>query len=93
MLPPFIIDQIRQREERERQRRRDEDRPRLQLPLQQPLGPGWTEHDGGAPDGVGSDQARDSHRGRYPGQDYPGTNPGDVDEDGDRGVVIVDLMG
>lgn len=32
MLPPFIIEQIRQREERERQRR-DESRPRLELPL------------------------------------------------------------
>ncbi|MBM4359835.1 MAG: hypothetical protein FJ096_17165 [Deltaproteobacteria bacterium] len=33
MLPPFIIEQIRQREERERQRR-DESRPRLELPLE-----------------------------------------------------------
>lgn len=32
MLPPFIIDQIRRREEDERQKR-DHDRPRLELPL------------------------------------------------------------
>jgi hypothetical protein len=33
MLPPFIIEQIRQREERERSRR-EEIRPRLELPLE-----------------------------------------------------------
>ena len=32
MLPPFIIDQIRQREERERLRR-EQSRPRLELPI------------------------------------------------------------
>jgi hypothetical protein len=32
MLPPFIIEQIRQREEKERQRR-EEIRPHLELPL------------------------------------------------------------
>jgi hypothetical protein len=32
MLPPFIIDQIRRREEEEA-RRRDEDQPRLELPV------------------------------------------------------------
>jgi hypothetical protein len=32
MLPPFIIEQIRQREEKERSKR-EEDRPRLELPL------------------------------------------------------------
>jgi hypothetical protein len=32
MLPPFIIEQIRRREELERQKR-EADRPRLQLPL------------------------------------------------------------
>lgn len=32
MLPPFIIEQIRQREERERARR-DEQQPRLELPI------------------------------------------------------------
>lgn len=32
MLPPFIIEQIRQREEKERQRR-EENQPRLELPL------------------------------------------------------------
>ena len=32
MLPPFIIEQIRQREEKERQRH-EENRPRLELPL------------------------------------------------------------
>ena len=31
MLPPFIIEQIRQREERERARR--EEQPRLELPI------------------------------------------------------------
>ncbi len=33
MLPPFIIEQIRQREERERARRED-NQPRLELPLE-----------------------------------------------------------
>lgn len=33
MLPPFIIEQIRQREERERLQR-EESRPRLELPLE-----------------------------------------------------------
>jgi hypothetical protein len=32
MLPPFIIDQIRRREEDERQKR-EHDRPRLELPV------------------------------------------------------------
>ena len=32
MLPPFIIEQIRQREEKERERR-EENQPRLELPL------------------------------------------------------------
>lgn len=39
MLPPFIIDQIRQREEREQQRRDDANRPRVQLPIGRPLPP------------------------------------------------------
>jgi hypothetical protein len=41
MLPPFIIEQIRQREEKERSRR-EENRPRLELPLDRfpaPRGP------------------------------------------------------
>jgi hypothetical protein len=33
MLPPFIIEQIRQREERERLQR-EESRPRLELPIE-----------------------------------------------------------
>jgi hypothetical protein len=33
MLPPFIIEQIRQREEKERARQEDNRRPRLELPL------------------------------------------------------------
>jgi len=34
MLPPFIIEQIRQREEKERERREsDRNRPRLELPV------------------------------------------------------------
>lgn len=33
MLPPFIIEQIRRREELEERRRDDERRPRLELPL------------------------------------------------------------
>jgi hypothetical protein len=60
MLPPFIIEQIRQREERER-RRREDDRPRLELPIEQ-----------------------------LPAR--PDESSGDED-DPDRGVVIVDLMG
>jgi hypothetical protein len=35
LLPPFIIEQIRQREERERTRR--DDQPRLELPLPIPM--------------------------------------------------------
>lgn len=38
MLPPFIIEQIRQREERERLQR-EESRPRLELPLERYPGP------------------------------------------------------
>jgi hypothetical protein len=34
MLPPFIIEQIRQREEKERERReRDQSQPRLEIPV------------------------------------------------------------
>ncbi|MBN2193148.1 MAG: hypothetical protein JW751_10060 [Polyangiaceae bacterium] len=32
MLPPFIIEQIRRREEEARRRREDRDRPRLEVP-------------------------------------------------------------
>jgi hypothetical protein len=60
MLPPFIIDQIRQREKRE-QKRRDDARPRLELPL-----------------------------GDVPAQNQ---DPDGNDDDPDRGIVIVDLMG
>lgn len=34
MLPPFIIEQIRQREEKERIHREDSRRPRAELPLE-----------------------------------------------------------
>ncbi|HLV67560.1 MAG TPA: hypothetical protein VKY73_17180 [Polyangiaceae bacterium] len=33
MLPPFIIEQIRRREEEERYRREELERPRLELPV------------------------------------------------------------
>ncbi len=33
MLPPFIIEQIRQREEKERARQQEDNQPRLELPL------------------------------------------------------------
>ncbi len=34
MLPPFIIEQIRQREEKERERReREQNQPRLEIPV------------------------------------------------------------
>ena len=59
MLPPFIIDQIRQREEEERRR---DDRPVLELPL--PM--------------------------------YDAPKRSTVEDDasqGDRGVIIIDLMG
>lgn len=36
MLPPFIIEQIRQREEQER-RRHERQQPRLELPLDMPV--------------------------------------------------------
>ena len=61
MLPPFIIEQIRQREEQERLRR-SENRPRLELPIE-----------GGK---------RRSNRSSTADED-----------DAERGVVIVDLMG
>jgi len=38
MLPPFIIEQIRQREEKERERR-DRDQPRLEIPVDRYPGP------------------------------------------------------
>ena len=46
MLPPFIIEQIREREERERARR---EQPRLELPLDRPAphGPQAPEEGGG----------------------------------------------
>lgn len=46
MLPPFIIDQIRQREEQERLRQ-EQSRPRLELPVDDgPVPPHGTESDG-----------------------------------------------
>ncbi len=57
MLPPFIIEQIRRREQQERQRR-DDARPRVHLPIRPVL----------------------------PKDGEP------VDEESDRGVVIVDVM-
>jgi hypothetical protein len=61
MLPPFIIEQIRRREEAQR-RKSDAKQPRLELPLDVP---------------------RPSHR--------PAHEPDGLDEDHNRGVVIVDL--
>jgi hypothetical protein len=60
MLPPFIIEQIRQREERERLRQENNSRPRAHLPVEQ-----------------------------RPRRAPEATD----DDDADRGVVIVDLMG
>jgi hypothetical protein len=57
MLPPFIIDQIRKREEEERWK---DDAPRLELPL--PL-------------------------------ITPSAEPKPTDEERDRGVIIIDLVG
>jgi hypothetical protein len=59
MLPPFIIEQIRQREEQER-RREENSRPRAHLPIQ---------------------------------QRPAATSDAPADDEADRGVVIVDLMG
>ena len=56
MLPPFIIEQIRQREERER---RNAPQPFLELPVPMPPVPSYREPEGR--------------------------------EEGDRGVVIIDL--
>ena len=55
MLPPFIIEQIRQREERDRARH---EQPRLELPVDRPA---------------------------------PRTPP-PAEEQGERGVIIIDLM-
>jgi hypothetical protein len=60
MLPPFIIEQIRQREEEER-RRNAVQQPRLELPLDYPMMPI-----------------------RSPRED-------EEDQDGNRGVVILEL--
>jgi hypothetical protein len=60
MLPPFIIEQIRQREEKERARRED-NQPRLELPLD-----------------------------RHPA---PARKPEHEEDDPNRGVVILDLLG
>lgn len=45
MLPPFIIEQIRKREERERLRQ-EQSRPRLELPIDVVPPPDGTESDG-----------------------------------------------
>ena len=58
MLPPFIIDQIRKREEEERVR---DERPVLEIP--------------------------------QPAHDDPRWQKKKVDEDAERGVFIIDLMG
>jgi len=51
MLPPFIIEQIRKREEEER-RRHTQDQPRLELPLDvhRPASPREKEDDAESPD-------------------------------------------
>lgn len=61
MLPPFIIEQIREREEKERARREDELRPRVELPLV---------------------DRRPSPR-----------RPADEEDEPERGVIILDLLG
>jgi hypothetical protein len=69
MLPPFIIEQIRRREEEERKRdevRRDNQRPRLELPV--PMGGG-------------------DRRPRRP------ADRDECEEQADRGVIVVDLLG
>lgn len=47
MLPPFIIEQIRQREEKERERREsDRNQPRLEIPVERwPRRPAEPEHE------------------------------------------------
>lgn len=49
MLPPFIIEQIRQREERERARREDQ-RPCLELPIERMPAPRRAPDDEDDPD-------------------------------------------
>ncbi len=49
MLPPFIIEQIRQREEKERAQR-EENRPRLELPLDRVPAPRRAPDDEDDPD-------------------------------------------
>ena len=67
MLPPFIIEQIRQREDKERERRdEDERRPRLELPL--------------------IDRRPSPRRPADPGER-------DDEDEPNRGVLIVDLLG
>lgn len=39
MLPPFIIEQIRKREQDAEEQRRDAERPRLEIPLDYPRPP------------------------------------------------------
>lgn len=51
MLPPFIIEQIRKREEQER-RSRHQDQPRLDIPMDvhRPAAPRESNDDGESPD-------------------------------------------
>jgi hypothetical protein len=55
MLPPFIIEQIRQREQRERARR-DDNRPRLELPIEHV--PGRPHSSEGEGEGEDEDEGR-----------------------------------
>ncbi len=82
MLPPFIIEQIRQREEKERERREsDQNQPRLELPVdrypaRRPSEPHAPGYPGGHP--------------QTPG--YPGAHPEHEEDDPNRGVIILELV-
>lgn len=78
MLPPFIIEQIRQREERER-RKREDSQPRLELPIER--FPQKRKPNQGGP--VSPGQERHERRERQEHED---------EDDPNRGVIILDIV-
>ncbi len=89
MLPPFIIEQIRQREEE----RRKDNRPVLELPIDdlEPGRPGGRPHSG-KPGRGRADITWDETNGPFgERRDEERTPDGIPGGDGSRGVVIIEL--
>jgi hypothetical protein len=76
MLEPWIIEQIRRREEEERQRN---DRPQLEIPAADERGELWRKHN---EERERSDRDRDDHGDRRDKRD---------DDKPERGVMIIDF--